>query len=101
MQHGRHLPLRRYCENKAVVRSRNRTEFERSSSDQFSNDPGRRTHESDTDIPTVVSRSVQAVNYKHRGGATKLELLLHCGPQMGCFNANKKSLNANKIRENR
>ena len=50
---------------------------------------------------TVVSRSVQAVNYKHRGGATKLELLLHCGPQMGCFNANKKSLNANKIRENR
>ena len=52
----------------------NRPESERISSDQFSKTIAGRAHGLHATFHvTVVSRSVQAVNYKHRSGATKLE----------------------------
>ncbi len=73
-QHGRHLPQGDTCENKAFVSSRNRPQFERICSNQFPNNHGRRAHgPTPTFRVNVVSRSVQAVNYKHRSGATKLD----------------------------
>jgi outer membrane protein OmpA-like peptidoglycan-associated protein len=61
-------------ENKAVVNTHHRIEFGCTGSNQFPNH-----HDGRAPAPppmfrvNVISRSVQAVNYRHRGGATKLD----------------------------
>ena len=59
---------------KAVVSCRNHPQFERVGSDQFANHRGvEPMSTTPTFRVTVTSRSVQAVNYKHRSGASKLD----------------------------
>jgi hypothetical protein len=64
---------RRYIENKVVVSSCGRTEFYRTSSDKPSNPNRRAMNYTPTYKVTVISRTARAVNYQHRGGATKLD----------------------------
>ena len=59
---------------KLLLAARNRPQFISSRSNRFPIHRSPRAHGSHSDFRvTVVSRSIQAVNYKHRGGATKLD----------------------------